>query len=181
MTETPVADNVFRIPNSEIPDDDAPPDRNAGAICQFPGCDIPVTKPARGRSPKFCDEHRGTKSGSGAASGSSLPNWSKAPTVQAALEKYFNGLAFAIQLVNPEDGRIIASGSADVATALVNLGRQDKQWRKWLEKASAPGKYGELMLALGFGIVVPIMANHGLLPQVRIPNISTMPEGGTPA
>lgn len=162
--------DVFVLPASAVPepDSDTPPGR---AQCQMPGCENTVTKPARGRSPKYCDEHRGTRSAG--SSETKLPNWPNAATVEDALKRYFSTLSFTITLVNPEDGRIIAEGGDAVAVALVNLGRKDKQWRKWLERAAAPGKYGELIVALGFGIVVPVMANHGLLPQFRIPDITT--------
>ena len=155
-------------PSSAAPSsDDIAPDFNAGISdvaptrCGYEGCSNSVTKPARGRTPKFCDEHRTaakTKTGARKAS------WPNAETVELALLRYFGTLTFVVSFVNPDDGTVIAEGAPAVAKELVELGRQDKKLRDLLEKLTAPGKYGPLALAI-FPIVMGLMANHGLLPQ----------------
>ena len=160
---------IFDIAPSDIPPDghtDAKPLR-----CEVEGCDNVVIKPARGRTPKRCPEHRAqsNQSNSGAPR---LANWPNAATVHQSLVSYLNGLGFVVTLVNEADGTVIAGSSDSVATALVNLGRKDKAWRKWLERAAAPGKYGELTMVLLIQVALPILANHNALPQFRISGLT---------
>lgn len=139
--------------------------------CQYDGCTNSVTKPARGRTPKFCDEHKVTAKTS---SGRSSAKWARADEIEKTLAKYLDMLAMGIMLVNPDDGRVIASGSDAVARELVELGRVDKTWRKWLERIAAPGKYGGLTAAM-LPIIIGLMANHKLLPQFVIPGLTDQP------
>lgn len=156
-------------------EDDIPPLTDISPIrCLHEGCTNTVQKPSRGRTPKFCEEHRGSKAKSGGTS--TRAKWPQGDDIQVILASYLDNLALGITLINPADGQIIAEGSDKVAKALVDVGRQDKNWRKWLEKIATPGKYGPLVGALA-PMVIAIMANHNLLPQFMIPGIS---EGGTP-
>ena len=157
----------------ELGNDDIPPDRGndtAPLRCQFDGCQNAVTKPARGRTPKFCDEHRGTVN-----KGAKSPGWAKASQVEQVLCKYFDAVGMAISLVNPADGRVIAKGSDAVAHEIVELARSDTKLRKYLEKLTAPGKYGPLMLACA-PIIFGIAANHNLLPQFSVDGLTPQHE-----
>lgn len=138
---------------------DVPPLR-----CQHDGCTNALVKPARGRPPKYCDEH---KTASKSSSGKSKTTWANAATVEQALIRYIKGVGVGVSFINPTDGECIASGADGVAHELVELGRVDKSLRKRLEFIATPGKYGPLVVSV-MPIVIPIMANHGLLPQFVI-------------
>lgn len=79
-----------------------------------------------------------------------------------------------LRLVNPADGKVIAEGGPAVIHELVELAKTDAKFRKPLEMLATPGKYGPLGLAL-MGVIVPIMANHGLLPQFEISGLTPTP------
>jgi len=143
---------------------DIPPTR-----CQLEGCTNSVTKPARGRSPKFCDEHRNTKTSSTGKSRTTV--WANANAVEKALSGYLNSLGVVVSFVNANDGMVIAKGADNVAHEITELGRADKKLRHKLELLAAPGKYGPLILAV-MPIVIPIMANHGLIPQFVIGEVT---------
>lgn len=143
---------------------DTPPLR-----CQHDGCTNTMDKPARGRPPKYCPEHKATASKSPGSKGTRATAWANAAVVEAALTKYLAGIGLVVSFVNPLDGECIASGAEAVAHELVELGRADKNLRKRLEFIATPGKYGPLVMSLT-PIVIPIMANHGLLPQFVIGN-----------
>jgi hypothetical protein len=173
--------DLFTITREDIPPDrDDAENDTAPSRCQFDGCMNEVVKPARGRSPKYCPEHRATQ-GTGKGTGPKTPSWPKAKLVHDALTRYIGLTGTGIMFLNVDDGKVIANGADEVATAIVNIGMVDKSWRKSLELLATPGKYGELTTVLLFTIAVPIMANHNLLPQFIIPVIHTMStEGGIP-
>lgn len=146
-------------------DDDAPSrdTDNPPIRCQMEGCTNAVTKPARGRTPKYCDEHRNqTKSTKGRSA-----SWANANAVEKALAGYLNGLGMAVSFVNPDDGKVIASGAEPIAHEIVEIARNDKKLRAKLEMITAPGKYGKLALAVA-PVIIGLMANHNLLPQFVI-------------
>ena len=140
------------------------------ARCAETGCTNPVTKPARGRTPKFCDDHKVT-AGAGSKSATSGKSWTRAVEVENLLKGYVKGLGAGIALINSVDGEVIATGGGDVVHELVELAKTDRTIRKYLEFAATPGKYAPLTLAI-FGLVMPILANHGMAPQffVSIPS-----------
>lgn len=152
--------------------------------CQADGCENTVPKPARGRPPKYCTEHKsGTKpAGTGSenfnSSKSALSgkSWPKAAEVETLLKKYVETLGIGISFVHEKDGKVIIEGGPDVVTALVDLAKDERQLRKYLEWLTTPGKYAPLTLALA-GIAIPIMSNHGLI-QIDLRKILGTPEGG---
>lgn len=171
------------MPLELLTGDDVPPagaaaDDVAPLVCQEPGCTNTLEYSGRGRRPKFCEEHK-TKSSSGTGDRKSV-RWAAENAVRDALLRYFDLIGWGVQLVNELDGKIIANGAPAVVDELVKLGQVDKQWRRWLEAASKPGKYGGLILAVGSTMVLPIMANHNALPQFRFtpPEQPTQPIGG---
>lgn len=169
MTAPPMPTVADIPPDFDNPASDTPPLR-----CEVEGCDNPITKPARGRTPKRCDFHR-TNKGSG-SSGNRAPAWRDAAQVEEALTRYFNVLGAGVSFVNEYDGSVITTGGAGIAHELVELAKTDKKLRERLELVTKPGKYGPLTLAVA-SVVLPIMANHNLLPQFRIQ--SSDEEGGT--
>lgn len=146
-------------PDFENPVSDSPPLR-----CEVDGCDNPIVKPARGRTPKRCDFHRANRSPAGT---NRTPTWRDAAQVEEALTRYFNVLGAGVSFVNEYDGTVITTGGPAIAHELVELAKTDKKLREKLEFITKPGKYGPLTLAVA-SVALPIMANHGMLPQFRI-------------
>jgi hypothetical protein len=165
---------VFTMPAEEAaasfmaPEGDALP-----VMCKEPGCTNTIEKPARGRTPLYCEEHKPTshKAGGGTTARSGNGGWAKAPEVERVLTSLIGYLGAGLTLLNAEDGAIVAEGGPAVVHELIELGKTDRKIRKYLEQIAAPGKYGPLMFAL-MGIAVPIAANHGLLPKLTI-NLGT--------
>lgn len=152
-------------------DADTAPDglTDSAKICGKPSCATPVTKPARGRTPKFCDEHKATR-GVPDAPKKSAGSWAAANAVENALNQMFSYAGMGLQFVNPRDGEIVATGGPAVSAALVELARSDKKLRGWLEMLAAPGKYGGLTMAVA-GIVIPVLVNHGVIKELSIFNM----------
>jgi hypothetical protein len=143
---------------SAVPKNDSAPLR-----CAEPGCTNAVVKPARGRTPKFCEEHKITaKTGS-----SSNRGWNKAVEVENSLNRIVAGLGMGLSLINEIDGSIVAQGGPAVTHELVELAKTDKTLRKYLEWIAAPGKYGPLVMAVT-GLLFPIAVNHNLIPSIFV-------------
>jgi len=147
-------------------DGDTPPGR-----CHVEGCMNPVGTTPTGRTAKYCDEHKRAANRPGGSSAGPRAkttrngSWARAAEIERALNTYIAGISTVIQIVNEEDGKIIAAGGPDVVAALVQLGRDDKKIRRALELAATPGKYGPLVMAI-LGIAFPIAVNHGLVPTI---------------
>lgn len=157
---TPLSTSDIPPADFDNPVTDTPPLR-----CEVDGCDNPVIKPPRGRTPKRCDFHRANRGS--VSSGNRAPTWRDAAQVEEALTRYFNILGAGVQFVNEYDGTVITTGGPAIAHELVELAKTDKKLRERLEFLTKPGKYGPLSLAIA-SVVLPIMANHNLLPQFRI-------------
>jgi len=153
--------------------DDVPTDDDIAPLrCEVDGCTNTLTYSGRGRKPKYCDEHKSATS-AGTSSGKRSTKWPDAEQVEKQILRYLNGLGMAVTWVNPVDGTIIAKGNPAVAHELVELGKIDKTWRKWLDRIAKPGKYGPLAMALA-PTVIGIAANHNLLPQFQIPTANDL-------
>lgn len=87
--------------------------------------------------------------------------WSEEASVIRSLNTTIEAIGLGVGLLNKFDGNAITAGGPDLVEALVNLGRDDKRFRRYLEAMSAPGKYGPIVMATG-AIALPIAANHGL-------------------
>lgn len=169
---------AFVISDSEILNDipsDLRDTDSAPLRCNHPGCLNPVVRTGKGgRPPKSCDEHRGKRASTtpnGSKSSVSGKSWARAGEIESILKEYVSYLGLGIQLVNPADGKIIADGGPNVVHELVELAKTDSRFRKPLEMLATPGKYGPLVLAL-MGVLIPLLANHGLMPQFRIPGLT---------
>lgn len=133
----------------------------------------PTKKRGRGRPPK---ESNNDNVNPDADSAPKRPNqkaptnknWSKAVEVEKALNTYLNTIGAGVSFVNENDGVAILNGSETLASELVELARNDRTYRTYLEWFTKPGKYGGVLIASG-AIVIPILANHNLLPQLKIP------------
>lgn len=138
--------------------------------CQEDGCTNGVPKPARGRPPKYCTDHRKGGAPTGKAEANFNPSksslsgksWPRAAEVETLLTKYVQGLGVGLRFVHEKDGDVIIAGGPDVVHELVELAKDERQLRKYLEWLTSPGKYAPLTLAVA-GIAIPLMSNHGLI------------------
>ena len=87
------------------------------------------------------------------------PIWKEAASVEKTLTNTIETLGLGVGFINTVDGQIIEQGAAPLAKALVDLATVDAKYRKIIQGASAPGKYGPLIMAIG-GIAIPIAKNH---------------------
>ena len=90
------------------------------------------------------------------------PAWAKAAQVEKTLCGTIEALGLGVGFINVIDGKIIDEGAPALAKALVDLATVDPRYRKMIEGASAPGKYGPLIVAVG-GIALPIAKNHAAM------------------
>lgn len=163
--------NVFELPEQFQPGNDIPPTAfgssdKAPVRCQFDGCTNSVTKPAKGPTSKYCTEHKVNK-GASSSTRVSGASWPRAGEVETALTRYAQLIGGGVTFINAVDGETVTKHGPAVSHELVELGRVDKRLRGWLETIAIPGKYGPLALAVA-GMVLPIMANHGLIPAFVI-------------
>ena len=133
--------------------------------CNHPGCTNAVVKPARGRTPKYCPEHKSgnSRSNSGAAKsvGNSGKRWNRATEIETILITYVEGIGTGMQFLPAlaDDGKIIEMQMPDVVRELVKLAHDDSRIRKYLEYLATPGKYAPLTLAC-MSVIIPILANR---------------------
>lgn len=143
-------------------------------FCGKDGCTNHVTKPAKGPYPKYCDDHRGTRNRTGTTTRSNNAGWANAAVVEQSLVRYMGLIGTGIGFIYPDDGTVIVKQGPDVAHELVELGKVDRRLRRYLDIIATPGKYGPLVMAVA-GMVLPIMANHDLLPRFVI-NVTGQPD-----
>lgn len=90
------------------------------------------------------------------------PVWKEAAAIEKTLTSTIESLGLGVGFINKIDGEIIGEGAPALAKALVDLATVDPRYRKMIAGASAPGKYGPLLMAIG-GIGFPIMKNHAAI------------------
>jgi hypothetical protein len=136
----------------------------APLVCQFDGCTNGVTKPARGATPKFCPEHKGSRSRStGGKSSVSNKSWPRAKEIETILNQTLGYATIPVAFFNVDDAAILGARGPKVIHELVELAKDDKNLQNALVMIATPGKYGPITAAV-LGLVVPILANHKLIP-----------------
>jgi hypothetical protein len=164
---TAVAAEMFELSETDIAPDFPASEDKAPLACEYTGCTNAIIKPARGRVPKFCPDHKNNK-GTNSRSATSGKSWSEAREVESLLTNYVIGIGTGVKFLNETDGTIIVLSGPAVVHELVELAKSDKNLQKYLTWFATPGKYGPLLLALG-GVVIPILANHDMIPKFSIP------------
>ena len=150
------------IDPSELDDSPIIPLDIAPLICQEPGCTNAVNKPPRGRTPKFCDEHKSrpktaNNSNKSKASGKS---WTRATEIETHLSNSVLTVgSLTGHFVDETDGELIKQFGPNIVHELVELAKDDKRLQEWLVWLSAPGKYGPLVASIS-ALIVPIYLNH---------------------
>lgn len=74
-----------------------------------------------------------------------------------------HSIAFAVSMLDPVDGAIIANGSDDLVAAVMATADQNPGFKRWLDDALKGGTYLQLVAAVG-AIAIPIAARHLPLP-----------------
>ena len=159
---------VFEIDLADVPPELAAAHNDKAPLaCAEPGCGNGVVKPARGRTPKFCDDHKAGKSQQSNRSATSGKSWPRATEVENILLQGIAGVSVGLMLVPAfaEDGAVLDEKLPAVIHELVELAKTDRRLRKYLEYLATPGKYAPLTLAC-ISVVIPIMANHNLIPNL---------------
>lgn len=162
---TPLETESFELSESDIAElasTDAAPLR-----CKQPGCGTAVRKPARGRTPDYCEDHK--RSANRSNKGAGGKSWPRATEIENHLTETVIALGKVTALMNPFDGEHIQSHGPKVVHELVELAKDDKTLQRYLIWLASPGKYGPLIMATG-GLVGPIALNHGamnLIPGYR--------------
>ena len=100
------------------------------------------------------------------------PTWKDASSVEKSLTGTLETLGLGVGFINVVDGKIIEEGAPALAKALVDLATVDARYRKMIQGASAPGKYGPLLMAIG-AIALPIAKNHASMALVKKENAPT--------
>lgn len=91
-----------------------------------------------------------------------------------------HSIAFAVSMLDPVDGAIIAEGEANLTSAVMQTADTNPRFKRWLEDALKGGTYLQLVAAVG-AIAVPIAARHMRLPPAlafaatRQPRMATDP------
>lgn len=88
----------------------------------------------------------------------------KSDELRSDLEVTFAMLAMGVAAWNPDDGAVVMEGSTRLAKALVHASEKNPKLRKVLENMTTGFAYSELVAAC-MAIAIPIMANHGMLPE----------------
>ena len=140
-------------------DSDTPP-----LMCAEPGCLTAIEKPARGRPPKYCPDHKAIRIGAPSrAKGRS--SWTKAVEVENALILLTQAVAAGLKFTALNaDGVTLELTGPQIVHELVELAKGDKKLQAMLERITAPGKYAPLVWAV-LPLCLGIAANHHLLPQ----------------
>lgn len=131
-------------------------------------CGTTFLKPYKsGAKPSKCDDCKAmnveTPPKAAAKSSTKRSSNSSLGKLEKALSEQLTGMGAIIGLFQPFDGMVIAHNGATVAAALVKAAESNPRLRKALEGFITGSAYGEIAFAL-MGTMVPILANHDILP-----------------
>lgn len=85
------------------------------------------------------------------------------------LTLYSDGIKSLIRARNKVDGDILEANMPQLIAAIVQLAEQDKNVRAYLLAMTVNSAYANVIVILVFGIIIPILANHGMLPPLLMP------------
>lgn len=139
-----------------------PTNDEAPLVCHEPGCTNPVVKPARGRTPKFCPEHKSGSRSNTTKSKASGKSWPRAVEIETHLSNTITTLGgLTGHFYDATDGELIQEHGPKIIHELVELAKDDKNLQRWLIWLSAPGKYGPLASSV-MALAVPLYLNHAV-------------------
>lgn len=96
-------------------------------------------------------------------SGQSKKKSKATETLRQDVEMLLMAMGIGVAALNEEDGATVIKGSPNLAKALANASEKNPKLRSFLEKLTTGAAYTELVIAVS-AIVLPILANHNLLP-----------------
>lgn len=94
--------------------------------------------------------------------------------IRLMLEMTFGGATMIAGRANAVDGMIIKAGSPALIDSIMQLCEQDKRVRDFLFDLSSSSVYLNVAMASA-AIIVPILANHGLIPPLFMPSPQPIP------
>lgn len=164
---TETIDLEFSDLTDAAPDISVAPDI-APLMCHEPGCTNSVVKPPRGRTPRYCPEHKsGARVSANNKSRASGKTWTRATEIETHLKSSIATIGNLTEhFLDATDGQLIKEYSPDIIHELVELAKDDKKLQDWLVWLSAPGKYGPLIMAT-MPLVTGIYFNHAAKAAVR--------------
>jgi hypothetical protein len=84
------------------------------------------------------------------------------------LEATLTGASYVAGVANKTDGAIIANGTPALIDAIMSACEQDKRLREMLYGMTQTSAYMNIAIAAS-AIVIPILINHNLIPNVLLP------------
>lgn len=98
------------------------------------------------------------------------PKTGRKKSLQKPLADLFTSAGTAVAILNQTDGMAIIEGADSLATALNNVAKDNDTVYRNLERMVTGSAWGAVFMAVG-GILLPIAANHNLLP-FQIPGVT---------
>lgn len=86
-------------------------------------------------------------------------------TIRGALTLALSGVGATVMAVNMVDGMAIAQGTPKLVDSIIMLAKQDKAVRLYLLRIATQSAYLNVIGSV-VAILIPIMANHKLLPPI---------------
>ena len=168
MVDSPEMQSLPRSEQSET-SSSATEDRvPEGKSCR--GCDaIIVRRPGqRGILPSYCDDCK-QKRPSKSSSKSSGEGRSKAEKESDAIAEHFrqqlNKAAIMVGIFDPFDGFVLATQSKPITENLRSVMVSHERVRKLFEESEGSGGLFGLGFSLIFGVTLPILAHHEIIPE----------------
>lgn len=96
------------------------------------------------------------------------PGGTRRKSLVKPLEEFLTTTGTLVAVLNPNDGAAIVAGAPRLAAALNNVAKDNADVYRALERMLTGSAWGGVIVAAG-AIIVPIMANHNLLP-FTLPN-----------
>jgi hypothetical protein len=136
----------------------------ADFTCQVCGKGLEYS--GRGRHPKFCDEHRGSKSTGSTRSSADVGDRANTPAIKrikVEIEGTSRALAGVLQLIEPFDAAVIGTNSHRIGETVGNVSSRNPKFKAQVEKFLRASSYPELLF-LSIAIMQPILVHHGVIP-----------------
>jgi len=127
-------------------------------------CGKALTYAGRGAKPKYCDEHKGGRSGtSRTPTASSGGRTTKDERMRRELLAMFGTISVGVMAYDVYDGMVVMDRSGATVDALMDLAQHNSQVRKVLEQMLEVSVWAAVATAVA-GMALPIAANHGVAP-----------------
>lgn len=92
------------------------------------------------------------------------PRPARSKPLKPRLLEAIGGVGLVVSVVHAGDGQAILAGAENLAGALDNLAQENDAVKRALEAALTGSAWGGVIIATA-AIALPIMANHGMVPE----------------